>query len=283
MSAQDLLNKPGVSVQDPRLPGKFQAAPPPLPPLTKEPSEITPASGGMGGFLTSLSMNTSGKTAQTPKAPSDKAPLYMMPAMLVHEPEGAQFFIDGPLTPDEQNGFGEVWRAAADRDRRQVFKIIFCEGQKGQQSDQKGVTVELPGNMPAAFLNTSCAAHPPSGAHSYFSNSRHITMFDILSTGHLDLSSPYAIMERDVGGITVRRMSGEVICIVASGGYNTDFGNVVDEQGRLIATLSNHGHSLTGLGMVHGAWTENRRVVQIAQGIDVMMIVCAVISATKLA
>lgn len=281
MSAQDLLNKPGISVQDPRLPGKFQAAPPPLPPPGKDPSEITPAAGGIGGFLTSLGTNASGNTAQTPKTSSRQ--VCMMPAMLVHEPEGAQFFIDGLLTPDEQNGFGEVWRAAADRDRRQVFKIIFCEGQKGHQSDQKGITVELPGNMPAAFLNTSCAAHPPSGAHSYFSNSRHITMFDILSTGHLDLSSPYAIMEREVGGITVRRMSGEVICIVASGGYNTDFGNVMDEGGRLIATLSNRGHSLSGLGMVRGSWTENRRVLQIAQGIDVMMIVCAVISATKLA
>jgi len=207
---------------------------------------------------------------------------HLMPEMLVREPGGAQFVIDGFIDTKEQQGSHlEVWRISADLGDRMVMKFGFGEG----TSHQKGITGELPDSTPVALINTNFAFSAPKGNQKgACSSNRHVTIFDTVSG--LDLSTPFAKVERESNGThsTVRRLSGEVIMIIQSGGYNTDFGNIVDHNQKLIATLSNRGHGMTGLGRLAegGVRNDNRRVVQVAEGVDAMLVVCAIISATKL-
>lgn len=279
-SAQDLLNKSleASSAQDSRLPGMAGAG-----------------WSRLGGFVkTPWKGREKPATTTPPPLPSGPGPgvlsgqLHLMPEMLVREPGGAQFVIDGLIDTKEQQGSHlEVWSIRADLGNRMVMKFGFGE----ETSHQKGITAELPDSTPVALINTNFAFSAPKGGKQKgaFSSSRHVTIFDTVSG--LDLSTPFAKVERESNGThsTVRRASGEVICIIQSGGYNTDFGNIVDSNQKLIATLSNRGHGMTGLGSdcrrgwtAETARTDNRRVVQIAEGVDAMLVVCAIISAAKL-
>lgn len=210
---------------------------------------------------------------------------FFVPEMVTEEPQGAQLFIDGELLKSEQNGYIEVWRAEADRDYRQVMRLTASEGDNGPHGHQNGLVMEIMNlsKIPMAFISTQFAqdrpAHIKKNAHS---QKRHITIFDTFM-GEKYFHKPFCTAEREARGVTLRRISdNQVLCIVSSGGYNTDFGNVTDPEGRLIATSSNRGHGLFGLGMTHGTWTQGRRVVQVAKGNDVALIVCALVCAAKL-
>lgn len=319
-SAQDLLIKPDVAIstkQDTRLPppiptttSSTQKLPPPMPTTTsgtqkhalavpsqpRQPSTepalkgqfIGSMVGGAQSFLTSFqNASTSSEPSRPPFIANIPSRRILIPEMIVQEGEGAQFFIDGDLAPKDQNGYLEVWRISSNHQQRMVMKLIFCEGYDSSNPEirhQNGITLELPGlsNMPAAFLSTQFAqvAAGHSTQHA-ISQKRHITIFDTF-TGSLDFKNPICWAEREERGTTVRNMAGEVLCSVSGGGYNTDFGNIVDGDGRLIATVSNRGHGLGGLGLVSGAWQKDRRVVNMCQGCDSVLIVCAIVSATKL-
>lgn len=231
-------------------------------------------------------MSFFGQLLKGEKEEHAEAPIYLMPEFVVQDPHGARIFIDGEVTTQEQQSTIHVWKADSDRDHMKIAKLTFCEGTSSAPSNEKGVAVELPNGMPIAFLNTQYAVAPPSpGARTAFSSNRHIAIYDTLTTGELNLRYPFAKVEREARGFTVRLAYGDmrVLCIVQSGGYNTDFGNVTDQNGKLIATVSNRGHSMTGLGLVRGAWNQDRRVVQVAEGEDLLLVVLAIVCATKLA
>lgn len=299
--AQDLLIKPQAAAvaqqtsasvaraQDPRLPpSATQATQKPATSVSANAQQsirpVQPSSGVFGGLGSALSsLMGSAQETSISKAMVTSHKKTLMPEMVVQEPEGAQFFIDGLLVSEEQNGFMEVWRVSGDYDQRMVMKLILCEGASGAGGHHNGIMVELPDlcTMPIAFINTQFAPEGRAGNHPHaILKNRHITIFDTF-TGNVDFKQPFCTAEREPRGVVLRRMTGEVICYVSSGGYNTDFGNIVDNDGRLIATLSNRGHSLLGLGMVRGAWKDNRRVVQISQGTDAVLIICAIISADR--
>jgi len=209
----------------------------------------------------------------------------LIPEMVVQEPQGAQFFLDGELIPGEQNGFCEVWRVSGDSTQRKVMRFILCEGSSSspqEQRHQSGITVELPGlsNMPVAFMNTQFATGGQGHVHAA-ARSQHITIFDTFS-GSLDFKNPFCVAEREPRGVTLRNIAGQVICCISSGGYNTDFANIVDGDGRLMGTVSSRGHGLSGLGLVSGEWKKNRRTLQLGHGADTALMVCAVICAAKL-
>jgi hypothetical protein len=271
---QDLLKMP---MNQARSTPTAVAAPP-------EPATRTHPDKQKAGFFSNAGGIFGGGTGPEPV---DKAEyrFHFVPEMVVQETEGARLYIDGEILKSEQNGSIEVWRAEADKDYRQVMRMTASEGDNGPHGHQNGLVMEIMNlsKVPLAFISTQFASDRPAHikAHSTIKN-RHIVIFDTF-TGDSYFHKPFCTAEREPRGVTLRRCSdGSVLCIVSSGGYNTDFGNVVDPDGRLIATSSNRGHGLFGLGMVHGAWTPGRRVVQVAQGNDVAMVMCALVCAAKL-
>jgi len=294
-AGQDLLYKPmpAATVQDSRVPlaqeQALAAAKPVLPGAGASSAPVLPAGKSSQSALAGLLSQMSAMGASPTGAPANNmhsvgpGPKYLVPEMVVQEPTGAQFFMDGLLTSKEQNCMAEVWRITGDADNAHVMHITFCEGITGREGHHNGIVLELPRmtNMPISFINTQFATVQPQQGHHALSRNRHCTIFDTFSSG-MDFKSPFGTVEIEQRGATLRRVNGDIECIVTSGGYNTDFGNIVDEQGRLLATLSNRGHALTGLGMVRGPWTENRRTIQVAEGVDVSLVIVALICAAKL-
>jgi hypothetical protein len=200
------------------------------------------------------------------------ADMYLMPELCVQEPEGQQFFIDGPLVPTAQAGYVFVSCISENYRDAKVMKMTLCEG--AHYDPQDGIIMEVPWvrQDPIGFISTGDAIQRriPRGKNTV--TQRRCTIF----ASSIGDRSVYATADREARGVTLRDTSGVVICCVMSGGHNTDFGNIVDNQGRLIATLSSDPYGKKG-------WPADRRALLVAQGVDAAMIISAVVSAVKLA
>jgi hypothetical protein len=189
---------------------------------------------------------------------------HIVPQMVVREPGGAQFLLEGYLVPQRQQGFMEVLRKTADLSKEKVMRIGLSE-----QGQQDGISIELAalGNQAAAFLDTTKAS---GGAKN-----PQISIYECLG-GPINRSSPFAVAKMESRGCTMRRPTfdgslGPIISIMTIGGYNADYGNITDEQGKLMGTMSNR-HRLG----------ETTRIINVAEGVDVVLLIAVILCAVKL-
>lgn len=190
----------------------------------------------------------------------------LCPQMLIQEPTGAQFMLDGFLAPYEQKSFVEVRR---NNSNARETEVLHCH--LSEEPSDGGIILEWPvGRLPICFMGTSTAVSrkglPPP-------RDRFVTLVPC-STGPFRASMPpFAIVKAVTGGFEVRRYgTNKVLLRIITGGFNVDYANIVDPGGRLMASMSLRGQSV-----------KNRRVITMAQGVDAVLVVCAVIASTKLA
>jgi len=204
--------------------------------------------------------------AAMPISPSQGESDTLCPQMVIQDPTGAQFMLDGLFAPYEQKGFAEVHRNNSDMRETEVLNVYLGEGKA-----DGGIIVEWPvGRTPVCFMGTSTAVNrqglPPP-------RDRFVTIVPCFHQPFRANMPPFAIVQAFNGGYVVKRCgTDKVLLRVITGGHNIDYANIVDTGGRLIASMSLRGQSM-----------KNRRVISMAQGVDAVLVVCAVIASTKLA
>jgi hypothetical protein len=258
-----------------------------LPAPASASSVAQPPATSMGSFFSSFVQNFSSPREEQVKLPTPKQDMrwgtniatseHLCPMMRVHEAQGIQLSIHGPLLPDMQQGVLEVKAITSDPRQEVKMQILLSE-----QGDKDGVSIALPqlttgaGGMSVAFLDTTYCAQRSS-------NGGYVLIYQCLKErGHIamDLFNLFAVaqMEREGGtgkgvirrpGLTPQR-PGEVLYYVTSTGYNTDDANIMDSNYRLIATSSTRGRP------------SNVRSLQIYQDVDSVMMVAALIATIKL-
>jgi len=222
-----------------------------LPPRNSPPSSEVSLPSPKGSITSSL------KSPETDTSLDEET---LCSALVVQEQEGVSIAIHGAITNEEQEDVFEVYKLPQNSEN--IVHIMASEGR-----EDRGLLIETVLQFPVAFIDTSNALGQKCPGRRCVKICRTSPTWD-------PRAPAYAVVEADatcVGRFVMQR-KGRVIV-----GINVDpagqVSNIVDDGGRLLATTE----------LRHAtAVSRSMTTVHIEGGVDVGLVLCAVIATSKL-